>query len=438
MFIFLGAENILYFFVKPRIDFDSYDGLLHAEELFHLIGLFMILATLLSSRQRKDRPIRLLLLSGLPVVIWETVIQLPLSVWGYLEEHYAIEKPPFIRVLDKNYETVNGMLMAWLALVFCWMLFQRFLNLQKETARQALEKERIQKEKETELREFIEQQNIELEKKVELRTSALKQTLEDLKATQMQLIQSEKMASLGELTAGIAHEIQNPLNFVNNFSEVNKELADELTSELATGNTQLANDIAGDIKINSDKINFHGRRADSIVKSMLQHSRTGSGVKELTDLNALADEHLRLAYHGFRAKEKGFNTKLETNFDSSIGKIAIIPQEIGRVLLNLFNNALYAVTEKQKLQQANFEPTVAVRTQKINGGVEIRVQDNGTGIPIDMVGRIFQPFFTSKPTGQGTGLGLSLAYDIVKAHGGEIKVETKEGEGSCFFIVLSQ
>src|ERR1019366_6784284 len=265
----------------------------------------------------------------------------------------------------------------------------------------------------------------------------------ELKATQQQLIQSEKMASLGELTAGIAHEIQNPLNFVNNFSEVNKELLAELKDEIKKGNLDEVNSIADDVISNEEKINHHGKRADAIVKGMLQHSRSSTGAKESTDINALAAEYLRLAYHGLRAKDKDFNAEMKTDFDNSIGKINIIPQDIGRVLLNLFNNAFYAVTEKAKQQpnglpagQAGYEPTISVSTKKINNTVELTVKDNGNGIPQKVIDKIFQPFFTTKPTGEGTGLGLSLSYDIIKAHGGEIKVETKEGEGSEFMIKL--
>ena len=242
------------------------------------------------------------------------------------------------------------------------------------------------------------------------------------------------MASLGELTAGIAHEIQNPLNFVNNFSEVNTELIDELEQEANNGNIDEIKAIAKDIKENEEKINHHGKRADAIVKNMLQHSRTSTGQKELTDINALADEYLRLSYHGMRAKDKTFNATMQTDFDESIGKINIIPQDIGRVLLNLFNNAFYAVNEKSKQQTAGYEPIVSVNTKKINNTIELTVKDNGNGIPQKVVDKIFQPFFTTKPTGEGTGLGLSLSYDIIKAHGGEIKVETKEGEGSEFVV----
>jgi len=259
---------------------------------------------------------------------------------------------------------------------------------------------------------------------------------EDLKSVQKQLILSEKMASLGELTAGIAHEIQNPLNFVNNFSEVNGELISELVDEVDKGNYDEVRAIAKDIQENEDKINHHGKRADAIVKSMLQHSRTSTGIKELTDINKLADEYSRLSYHGLRAKDKSFNAAIQTDFDNSIGKINVVPQDIGRVLLNLINNAFYAVNEKKKTADENYQPGVSIQTKKLNDKAEIRVSDNGYGIPQNIIDKIFQPFFTTKPTGQGTGLGLSLSYDIIKAHGGEIKVESKEGEGSEFLIQL--
>ncbi len=301
--------------------------------------------------------------------------------------------------------------------------------------------------------------------------------LHDLKSTQSQLIQSEKMASLGELTAGIAHEIQNPLNFVNNFSELSKELIGEMNEELedsirqyAAGSRQLgeeklnlAKEIAGDIEQNLEKINHHGKRAADIVKGMLLHSRTSSGQKELTDINALADEYLRLAYHGLRAKDKSFNADFKTDFDPNLPKINVIPQDIGRVLLNLINNAFYAVDKRAKSfdpltppagggtknDQIIFKPTVTISTTSLNPtsggrGVKVVIKDNGDGIPSNIVDKIFQPFFTTKPTGQGTGLGLSLSYDIVKAHGGEIKVNAKsaragsdeENNGTEFTIFL--
>jgi two-component system, NtrC family, sensor kinase len=258
----------------------------------------------------------------------------------------------------------------------------------------------------------------------------------ELKATQTQLIQSEKMASLGELTAGIAHEIQNPLNFVNNFSEVNKELMIEMKDEINKGNLDGIKSLANDIIDNEEKINHHGKRADAIVKGMLQHSRTSEGLKEPADINALADEYLRLSFHGFRAREKIFNVTIKTDFDQSIGKINMVAQDIGRVLLNLYNNAFYAVSEKKKQHPANYEPVVSVSTKKMQDKIEIIVRDNGGGIPPQILNKIFQPFFTTKPAGSGTGLGLSLSYDTVRSHNGNLKVESKEGEGTAFIIDL--
>jgi len=290
---------------------------------------------------------------------------------------------------------------------------------------------------------------------VNMQKKEIETTLSELKSTQAQLIHSEKMASLGELTAGIAHEIQNPLNFVNNFSDVNRELIEELKNEKSNLKSEEQHEILNDIDQNLEKISFHGRRADAIVRGMLQHSRTSSGQKELTDINALADEYLRLAYHGLRAKDKSFNAKLETDFDPSVGRINIVAQDIGRVILNLINNAFYAISDKAKLQSANlptpqgvlrtgqadYDPQVIIQTKRMSGKtngerVEISVSDNGNGIPKNIVDKILQPFFTTKPTGEGTGLGLSLAHEIVKAHGGELKVETKEGEGTKFIIVI--
>jgi two-component system, NtrC family, sensor kinase len=284
---------------------------------------------------------------------------------------------------------------------------------------------------------FLMSRNIRKEKKAK---AVIEKTLADLKSTQSQLIQSEKMASLGELTAGIAHEIQNPLNFVNNFSEVNTELIKEIQDERRKTQDQrdekLEDEILQDIVQNQEKINHHGKRAADIVKGMLQHSRSSSGVKEPTDINALADEYLRLAYHGLRAKDKSFNATMKTDFDETIGNINIIPQDIGRVILNLITNAFYVVNEKAHQNMAGYEPTVSVSTKKDGNKVLISVKDNGNGIPQKILDKIFQPFFTTKPTGQGTGLGLSLSYDIVKAHGGELRMETKENEGSTFTIQI--
>ena len=303
---------------------------------------------------------------------------------------------------------------------------------------------------------YFRAENIRQEKLLEKRNINLSEekekaehTLTELKSTQAQLIQSEKMASLGELTAGIAHEIQNPLNFVNNFSEVSTELVGEMNAEIDKGNNEEAKLIAGDLKQNLEKINHHGRRAGDIVKGMLQHSRSSSGVKEPTDINGLADEYLRLAYHGLRAKDKSFNATMKTDFDPAIGKINVIPQDIGRVILNLITNAFYTITEKNAstspaastnpastLAETKYVPTVTVSTKMAGDRVLISVKDNGNGIPQKVLDKIFQPFFTTKPTGQGTGLGLSLSYDIVKAHGGELRVETSEGEGSEFIVSL--
>ncbi|MBB3836505.1 signal transduction histidine kinase [Runella defluvii] len=298
----------------------------------------------------------------------------------------------------------------------------------KELEELSLEKQRI-----------LSQQNDVLEKQVAERTSALTQSLKHLKATQQQLIQSEKLASLGELTAGIAHEIQNPLNFVNNFSEVSVELLDELKSERTKEerDEELENEILDDIFQNLEKINYHGKRASSIVTGMLQHSRASTGKKEPVNLNTLADEYLRLSYHGLRAKDKSFNAKMNTYLDPSLPKVNVIPQDFGRVLLNLINNAFYAVQAKEKLGIKDYSPTVSVHTQTTEQGIVVKVEDNGTGIPEELKSKIFQPFFTTKPTGQGTGLGLSLAYDIVtKGHGGTIELDSIEGEGTTFTITL--
>jgi two-component system NtrC family sensor kinase len=290
---------------------------------------------------------------------------------------------------------------------------------------------------EIEKQHILENQNELLEAQVTERTSELHQSLETLKSTQAQLIQSEKMASLGELTAGIAHEIQNPLNFVNNFSEVSNELIVDMVDEVNKCNYDEVIAIAKDVQQNLDKINHHGKRASDIVKSMLEHSRKSTGQKESTDVNVLCDEYLRLTYHGLRAKDKSFNARMETHFDPNLPKIGIIPQDIGRVIINLINNAFYIVNEKSKQGILGYAPTVEVITKKEGNKVLIIVKDNGNGIPNHIKDKIFQPFFTTKPTGQGTGLGLSLSYDIVtKGHGGTLDVESTEGEGTTFIVTL--
>ena len=335
----------------------------------------------------------------------------------------------FMIWLDTWWDFIESACLCWLVLSYSWILLQRFRKLQNKIAQQDIEKE---KEKTA----LIEQKKIELETTVEERTAELKLSLETLQSAQHQLIQSEKMASLGELTAGIAHEIQNPLNFVNNFSEVNKELIDEASQAIKAGNTNNAMELLSSLRDNEEKINNHGKRADSIVKGMLQHSRTSSGQKEPADINALADEYLRLSYHGIRAKDKSFNAAIQTEFDPTIGEINIVPQDVGRVLLNLYNNAFNAVSEKAKRRSPGYEPGVSVCTIRVGDKIKIIVKDNGIGIPQKNIDKIFQPFFTTKPAGQGTGLGLSMSYDIIKAHGGELKVESKEGEGAEFIILL--
>jgi signal transduction histidine kinase len=272
---------------------------------------------------------------------------------------------------------------------------------------------------------------------LQLQKEQIQTTLGELKTTQNQLVQSAKMASLGELTAGIAHEIQNPLNFVNNFSDVNREMIGELKGELKSGNVEEALAIADDIEQNEVKINHHGRRADFIVKGMLEHSRTSKGERQVTNLNVLADEFLKLSYHGLRAKDKNFNAELVTNFDNNLPKANVVQQDIGRVLINLFGNAFYAVNQKAKTAGTDFKPTVEVSTERQNGSILVKVKDNGNGIPDAIKDKIMQPFFTTKPTGEGTGLGLSLSYDIVvKGHNGSISVDTKEGEFTEFAVRL--
>jgi signal transduction histidine kinase len=347
----------------------------------------------------------------------------------------------------ENYKLIDDYLDIAVLFSIVWMIAMVFISRKQQ---RALQKEHEKTQQEEEQRKWMAAKKDELEKIVGERTAELRKqkeqvetTLNELRSTQAQLIQSEKMASLGELTAGIAHEIQNPLNFVNNFSEVNAELIDEMKEAIDKGNIEQVKAIADDIKDNQKKINHHGKRADAIVKGMLQHSRNSSGEKELTDINALTDEYLRLAYHGLRAKNKSFNATLHTNFDENIGKINIIPQDVGRAILNLFTNAFYSVSEKKKRIENNYEPVVAISTSLIaaaagkNAKVEIKVKDNGLGVPQKVVDKIFQPFFTTKPTGEGTGLGLSLSYDIItKGHSGEMKVETKEGEFAEFTILL--
>lgn len=386
-----------------------------------------------------------------PALIWGGIVVLRkgyqpakyyVMAWTFLLVNVVIFILKDFNLLPYTFFTVKAMQIgsAGEALLLSLALADRINRLKKEKEEAQLQTMRSMEENE----KLITGQNLLLEKKVEERTQELRQAnqqlrnaIQNLEETQTQLTQREKMASLGELTAGIAHEIQNPLNFINNFSEVNADLVDELVQEMDAGQAEKAKAIAKDIKENEQKITHHGKRAEAIVKGMLQHARTSSGEKELTDINALADEYFRLSYHGFRAKNKGFNAVLETRFDSSLEKIEVVPQDLGRVFLNLFNNAFYAVAEKKTQLNGTFTPTVEIETQKEGDELQIRIRDNGFGISDKIRDKIFQPFFTTKPAGKGTGLGLSLSYDIItKGHGGDIRLETKQGEGSVFVIQL--
>ncbi|MDR7128383.1 signal transduction histidine kinase [Algoriphagus sp. 4150] len=357
---------------------------------------------------------------------------IPLVIIYILQDFTKLVAPIFYDSYEAWYETAE--LFAWI-----WLVAQFVINRKQ---RKALEIERIkaaqqelQFKQSQKLKDALEIQVAERTAEITAQKEALEKTLDELKATQSQLIQSEKMASLGELTAGIAHEIQNPLNFVTNFSELNKELLEELKGELEKGDLEEIRLIVSDIEGNEDKIIHHGKRADAIVKGMLQHSRSSTGAKEPTNINELADEYLRLSYHGLRAKDKSFNASMETDFDQTVGKVNVVSQEIGRVILNLVNNAFYAVSEKKRQLTDmgdseladSYKPTVWISTKRTAKGVEIKVKDNGTGMPEEVKDKIFQPFFTTKPTGLGTGLGLSLSYDIVKVHGGKLTVTSQNG-----------
>ena len=407
---------------------------------------FLLLAAIYIIYQMRDiRSSRLLLIAAVPFL-----------VLGVVNDLLRDLTPEFYKSYGAFFTAAKSFAVFW-TIGFS-------IYAQKQDKREKLLRQKNEEEK-----RLLEAQKNALETQVAERTAeltkqndALETTLEQLKATQNQLIQSEKLASLGELTAGIAHEIQNPLNFVNNFAELSVELALELKEEvnklpIPDKDKGLIEEILNDLTQNQEKINHHGKRASSIVKGMLEHSRASTGKKELTDINALADEYLRLSYHGLRAKDKNFNASMETHFETPLSKIDIIPQDIGRVLLNLFNNAFYAGLQKAKLGINGYEPKVTVSThflalatpkgvtsegiEEANtegvGFIEIRVKDNGTGMPDSVKAKVFQPFFTTKPTGQGTGLGLSISYDIItKGHGGTIEIDTKEGEYTEFIIKL--
>ncbi|MEP6627360.1 MAG: ATP-binding protein [Ginsengibacter sp.] len=390
--------------------------------------LFLLGIILFAVNDKKFQPVRTLLLAVLPF-----------AIVSFISDIVKLVDNKFYLTVDQYFDLVNLGAIVWMVAMI----------VSSSKQQKALQKANEKAEQEEEQKKWMTIKKEELERVVDARTAELRtqkeqveKALSDLKSTQSQLVQSEKMASLGELTAGIAHEIQNPLNFVNNFSELNTELIQEMRVAINSGDFQEVKMIASDIEANEKKIIFHGKRADTIVKGMLQHSRASSGVKEPTDINELCDEFLRLAYHGLRAKDKSFNATMKTDFDAKLsanaageGKVNIIPQDIGRVVLNLLTNAFYAVHQKQRELAAAlrngekislaYEPTVSVSTKKLNHFVEIKVSDNGDGIPENVVDKIFQPFFTTKPTGEGTGLGLSLSYDIVTGgHGGQIKVES--------------
>lgn len=365
---------------------------------------------------------------------------LPLIAVNFIQDLVKAVDHDFYKSTEDYFETA-------VLFAIIWMIAMLIIN---NKQKKELENERLKNEEKEKEYKISETLKAALEVQVKERTAELtkqkeelEQTLSELKSAQAQLVQSEKMASLGELTAGIAHEIQNPLNFVNNFSEVSRELLDEMKTELDKGNITEGKEIAADVIQNLEKITHHGKRADAIVKGMLQHSRASSTEKEPVDINALCDEYLRLSYHGLRAKDKSFNATLKTEFDDAVGKINIVPQDLGRVIMNLLTNAFYAVSEKKLLDSEKgikYEPTVSIRTKKLVSGIEIRVSDNGNGIQKTVADKIFQPFFTTKPSGKGTGLGLSLSYDIVtKGHGGVLSMETRVGPdhpGTTFIISL--
>lgn len=415
--LFLKAFIAACCFLTIQIVFERTDGIM--KWMAHCINLYVVYA---AYNRKVFEPLKPFVYAFFPVVLVHV-----------LQDLTRLVAPNFYESWDSLFNT---------AAIFAWIwLVAQFIISRKQ--RKALEIERIKAiQKEIEFKnsqkrkDALEIQVAERTAEITAQKEALEKTLQELKAAQSQLIHAEKMASLGELTAGIAHEIQNPLNFVTNFSELNKELLDELKIELEKGDLEEIKLLLGDLEANEDKILHHGKRADAIVKGMLQHSRSSSGVKEATDINELADEYLRLSYHGLRAKDKSFNATMETDFDDSIGMAEVVQQEIGRVILNLVNNAFYAVSEKKKQLEnlnepalsSNYTPTVWLKTKKIEGGIKIVVKDNGTGMPEGVKEKIFQPFFTTKPTGLGTGLGLSLSYDIVKAHGGELTVASQIGK----------
>jgi len=393
----------------------------HLADAYLLFGSSVAAATLL--RLRDYRPARTLLV-GLAPILLRHLLTVALAVLGW-------QLWPFPNSLVKLWGKVDGY----------WFFAMLFVAISQK---KGLVKQAEQREKEEANRQRVAAQNAELERLVAERTALLTQQAEELqtaltelRTTQTQLIQSEKMASLGELTAGIAHEIQNPLNFVNNFADVSAELVAELAEEQTrpAPDAGLEEELLTDLRQNLLKISQHGQRASSIVRGMLEHSRASTGERQPTDLNALADEYLRLSYHGLRAKDKSFNATLQTDFAAILPLVPAVAGDLGRVLLNLFTNAFYAVQKRQQASEPGYVPTVRVSTCRAGDAVEVRVRDNGTGMPEAVRQKIFQPFFTTKPSGEGTGLGLSLAHDIVvQGHGGTLSVASQEGEFTEFVV----
>jgi signal transduction histidine kinase len=389
---------------------------------FAISSFVIILYFIIQGRNALDRTKRVIVIGLMGTLVAMVIFGINLISQGAL---FSSDSQARVLVLSLSYLIFPISLLIYVSL---WL---RNSNLEIKT--KAEEVISLNEEK----KRILEEQNVMLERKVAQRTMDLNKSLENLKSTQAQLIHSEKMASLGELTAGIAHEIQNPLNFVNNFSDVSVELADELEEEMEAGNQEESQEILADLKENLDKIHHHGQRASSIVKGMLDHSRASSDQKEQTDINALCDEYLRLAYHGLRAKDRSFQSAYSWEPDEELPKLYVVPQDIGRVILNLINNAFQAVSARASAHdKGDYSPSVHVGTRSLGDRAEIIVTDNGSGIPANIKNKIFQPFFTTKPAGEGTGLGLSLSYDIVKAHGGSIEVDTFEGEGTTFRVFL--
>jgi signal transduction histidine kinase len=405
-----------------------------------IIACLVISFFLLKGKMIKEK--KFMLYAIIPFLVAFSVLIILIIYSTTLRSADTIFQNRVFRWFAVNFNILLGFTFIWMVISFSRLLFRRFNEQRQKIRDQEIEKEHMRAEQEKERLKLVEQQKKDLEIQVAERTAELKQSLEELKATQSQLVQSEKMASLGEMTAGIAHEIQNPLNFVNNFAEVNTEIAEDIRSEisqLVPDPTKRASleELLADLTSNQEKIRTHGKRADSIVKNMLQHSRTGVAQKEPVDLNAMVDEYVRLSFHGLRARDKNLNADFEINLDPAIGKVNVLQQDFGRVILNLVNNAFYAVNDKSKTGQEGYRPKIAVTTSAAEDHVTITIKDNGDGIPEKIKDKIFQPFFTTKPTGEGTGLGLSISYDIItKGHNGIMRVESKEGEGSSFIVQI--